>query len=369
VLLARVFREALGAERAGGAAIGKQQGVTWPGGQGSVGRVVASLRERYSRHMAARAASILAFLVPALIASESRAAGAETIIRTSELITAFEQEDHRLAWALGGCGEVQVHNLRTRSTQTVSRLRCDGIEHHSGVDGLSLAGRRALWRTVFDFPCTNFVGDVYTATTSSPQRRIDVHTYCAGIAADGDGGTLVFSRTELFGGGATYRVDREGRRERLRDVPDTRKLAAAAGRIALVPRRGGPTVEIRDAATGTLISALTPSGPPQGIALASRRAAVLVRNDDGSKRIEWYGLDGGLLGGVDVSDRAYGLDMAGRRVVFLVRRTVRVLDTATGDRQIVARPRREPVGPSIEGRRVAWAENSNGRGRVKAVVL
>jgi hypothetical protein len=292
---------------------------------------------------------------------------AATIIRTNHPIRLFAQDRRRLAWAFT-CAEVQIHNPRTGTTKTLSQLRC-GDRQFVDVDGLALAGRRVLWRTLFDVPCGNFDGRVYTATTSSAQRRIDTHTFCSAFTADGDGGTLVYSRADLGGGGRTYRVTESGERVRLPGVAPTRKLATSEGRLALVPRRGGNSVEIRDATSGALLTSFTPSDKVLSLALGTTRAAVLLTDAADARRIEWYDLSGTLVGSANVRADARRLDMAGPRVVYRTRRTIRLLDIRTEERTVIARPASSPIGLSIEGRRVAWAQNRMGEGRIKRVIV
>jgi hypothetical protein len=319
--------------------------------------------------MPLRQAALLGALATALVAGFDEAA-ASTLIRTPHPIAHLAQDGRRVAWALACGGEVQIHNLRTGETRTVSKLHCgdDGVPF---VDGLALGGRRALWRALFDFPCANFIGKVYTATPSSAQRRFETHTFCATFMADGDGGTLIYSRTDPFGfgDGHTYRVTKSGKRMRLPGVAPTRRLAASEGRLALLPLGGGNSVEIRDGTTGALLSSFTPTDKVRSLALGATRAAVLLRDAVGARRIEWYDLNGTLLGSANVRDDARGLDMAGPRVVYRTGRIIRLLDIRSEEQTVVARPARKPIDLSIERRRVAWAQNKAGEGRIKRVIV
>jgi hypothetical protein len=67
------------------------------------------------------------------------------------------------------------------------------------------------------------------------------------------------------------------------------------------------------------------------------------------------------------------LSASGDRLVYAVSRTIRVLDLRTGRTSRAAVAAATPVGLSLSGRRVAWAENlrrgSFFRGRVRAVTL
>ena len=106
------------------------------------------------------------------------------------------------------------------------------------------------------------------------------------------------------------------------------------------------------------------------MALSWGRAAVLVTSGAG-KRIDRFDADTGMLLGTRAvpARTAAELDIAGRRIVFRSGRTIYVMDAVTGATRVLARRRVTPVGLSIEGKRVAWAENVSGRGRMQAVVF
>jgi hypothetical protein len=58
---------------------------------------------------------------------------------------------------------------------------------------------------------------------------------------------------------------------------------------------------------------------------------------------------------------------AGRNVVYAAHRAIRRLDARTGAVSTLATARRAPVGLTIEGRRVVWAENVRGGARIRTV--
>ena len=91
-------------------------------------------------------------------------------------------------------------------------------------------------------------------------------------------------------------------------------------------------------------------------AYASRRAFYGARHGD-------------PLGSVPVPSSADDLSMAGRRIVFRTGRGIWLLDTRTKRTSRLATAAALPVGLSIEGRRVAWAENLRSRARIRAVFL
>ena len=111
-------------------------------------------------------------------------------------------------------------------------------------------------------------------------------------------------------------------------------------------------------------------GTPIAVALGADYASAIVRTGN-SARLEVHNLaTGDLRGSVTLRGRAGpDLSAAERRVVYSIGRTIYVLDAGTLKRARVAVAAAPPVGLSIEGRRVAWAENARGRGWVKALVL
>jgi hypothetical protein len=55
--------------------------------------------------------------------------------------------------------------------------------------------------------------------------------------------------------------------------------------------------------------------------------------------------------------------------VFSTGRTIRLLDSRTRATSVLATAGSRPIGLSVSGRRVAWAENIRGRGRIRALTL
>ena len=81
--------------------------------------------------------------------------------------------------------------------------------------------------------------------------------------------------------------------------------------------------------------------------------------------IERYSPDGTLLARDPVPPGTVSkLTMSTYGLVYRVGRSIRVRG-----RGEVARAVAMPIGLSIEGRRIAWAENVNGRGRIRALTL
>jgi Tol biopolymer transport system component len=148
--------------------------------------------------------------------------------------------------------------------------------------------------------------------------------------------------------------------------PGIRLLSPGTGKarkIAPVPRS---SIEIRDTGTGRLVKRFTILGYAEAAALGSDYVALLTDHDPGM-RVELYNLDGRLRASVAVPRSVRSISAAGRTIVFATSRLIRRLDARKGVVTTLVTPRREPVGVSIEGRRVVWAENGRSGARIRAV--
>jgi Tol biopolymer transport system component len=118
-------------------------------------------------------------------------------------------------------------------------------------------------------------------------------------------------------------------------------------------------VEIRDARSGRLFRRFTVAGHARAAALGVDYVALLVHHDPGV-RIELYSLNGTRRRAVAVPSSVRSLSAAGRTVVFAAGTAIRRLDARTGTVTTLATTRWTPVGLTIEGRRVVWAEYARG---------
>ena len=129
-------------------------------------------------------------------------------------------------------------------------------------------------------------------------------------------------------------------------------------------------IEVRDAATGTLVASLEPQGTPVAIALTPHLLATLEQTPSGLQ-LSWYDLETNALNGsvaVPKTTRPK-LSASDRLIVFEVGRSIRGLSPATKQVSTLAQAASATVGLSVEGNRVAWAENINGRGRIRALTV
>jgi hypothetical protein len=142
-------------------------------------------------------------------------------------------------------------------------------------------------------------------------------------------------------------------------VADGRPLASAS-----VP------VEVRNTLTGALMTSVTPRTAPTAIALSGSALALLGRSRT-RLVLDWYEVKTGKpLGSLRLPKGAAATISIGDHViVFRVGRSIRSVSIDTKHVAKVATAAATPVGLSVAGDRVAWAENVDGRGRIRAVTL
>lgn len=162
------------------------------------------------------------------------------------------------------------------------------------------------------------------------------------------GNTIAFERGELYSIGA----DGAG------EAPLTRTQPVEALTEGGVYRVG----------TGAAVAKVKTTGSVRAVGLSASLVALLVQGFFG-ERIELFNSHtGASLGGVAVDPAtAEELSVAGRHVIFHTGRQIELLDASTRAVTRIATASAKPIGLSIEGSRVAWAENLRGRARIRAV--
>ena len=351
---------------------------------------------------------VLAALLPA--AAARPAPGPVSLVVTPHPILAFAQDGQRLAWIeqtdrsceAGRGFRVEVRGLgATTSNMPAGSCSLAGQR-------IALAGSAVLWTHLW--PGMSFYTGVWTVSPGGrpPALVGDADTnyavvldgagdggYIAAIA--GDGTTLVFSvidlsygtcdpvesQCELDASGGLVRVD-NGRTRAIAGSGGAVALSVASPYVAAVPvaastfsdpvgsgnRVSTPTattITIRNAFTGRLVSSFDPAGTPREIALTRTRVAVLV---DRSRTIRVEIRDAPtaeLLRSVAVPRRTRGISASGNTIVFAASRDIYALDMTTSRVAHLIRAGAAPVGLSIDGRRIAWAENAHGRGTIRAL--
>jgi hypothetical protein len=183
-------------------------------------------------------------------------------------------------------------------------------------------------------------------------------------------------------GGGIYRL--VGRKAPLpiRNAPPAVAVAASGTDVAYVPANetaaadGHPLasatapVEVRDILTGSLVMSVSPGSTPVAVGLSTAVLAVLGRSA-GNLVLDWYDVStGSTLGELRLPrDASPALSVSDSAIVFRVGRSIRAVAVNGARIRTVARASGTPVGLSIAGNRIAWAENVGGRGRIRAVTL
>jgi hypothetical protein len=129
-------------------------------------------------------------------------------------------------------------------------------------------------------------------------------------------------------------------------------------------------IEVIDTTTGAPVASVPPDGIAEAIALSAHVLAALERSPLGLS-LAWYdSASGKPLGSVSVpAETSPELSTTDRVAVFRVGRSIRSVDLTTGRVRILAQAAAVPVGLSVEGGRVAWAENLASGGRIRALYL
>jgi hypothetical protein len=362
--------------------------------------------DRAATHNVTRGASLLAVAVLVLgipLAGRTTATRAKphTLVVAHGQIYAFAQDTSTIAWIDSGY-RVHVNRLGAQRGSVIGSA-LHGGGHKAKTYPLALAGIRALWTS---YDRGNFLYTyVYTGSPTLAEREIAElvympddgpgGTYLSGVA--GDGATLALGTTgqhcdddyncrRIDVDGAVRRVNTDARD--IPGIPPSVMLATSSSRIALVPAKtprfypdlGPPRaaeyapVQVFDLA-GHLISSVVPPGTPRAIALSWPKLAVLFEFVDGSRQIQLYDARtggywttreyGGVFTKVPVTVKRVAVGPLG--AVYAVGGKIYLLRQQKP--QFVWRASGTPIGLSIEGRRIAWAVNLKGRGRIVALTL
>ena len=343
--------------------------------------------------------AMIAFAFSLVVASQA-SASAVTVARSSFPIVAFAHDGNWVAWQTRPCsGGSAPHPLRLRSLATGAHASVAVSPFCAPT--LALGGDRALWRNV---DRVDGAGDarMLTAAASDPAQRAVDSFFQFELngetvrAASGDGGTLVYSRFAfhddagclsqpvtchvVITGGVTYRVV-NNHKVTIPGAPGAVMLSAAGSRVALVPivvgsvyrrqLKAGTPVEVRDVATGAVISSFSPVGKIRGISLNGSLVAVLVQAADKSQRIELYDAATGVLAHSSrvAPDVRATIDMSAAGILFAHGRTLRLLSRTGGSARTIAALRTAPFRYSIENRTVVWAINMPGHSFIRRLIV
>ncbi len=326
---------------------------------------------------------------------------------TGEPVYALAQDGHLMAWLASGGGKCNgVHVSGLDGLRTVPQPSAESMTCHWNLSEnqpqLALAARASavLWTlhedgaSPFDYVLTGRIG--------GPEQRVDrlAHTedgiglWLGGVA--GAGRTLAYSFVDveyvdklscLAGGSCGRQISdggiqlvSEGEADPLPGAGPALELAAAAGRLAYVQasrvRHGAPAangsapIEVVSATTGAAVSDVQPDGVPLAIALSPRVLAVLTyrnRHD----RISWYDpRNGTMVGSIRLLHRAAPqLAASNRVVVYRIGRWLRGIAVDSGRIRKLAHTSGVLAGLSLQGNRLAWAEDNGGTGRIRTLTV
>jgi len=331
-------------------------------------------------------------------------------------IAAFAQDGSMMTWFTpggNGCNIVQVGSFSNGlelvlPAQAKKNVTCRFVRNRREPVGLAVAAKvgRVVWTLPLASPLQlDYLLGAGVKPAEQPERRYHelAHTprgvgqWLGGVA--GDGTTLAYATTTvdfadeagcLAGtspctlirtGGGVYRL---GGRTPIVHVPHTRPavaLAVSGDAIAYIPAGGiagngrprasaAVPIEVVRAADGSRISSVVPRGVPLAVALSPHLLATLERTPLGL-RLAWYDrASGNPLGSIPVPQGTTpSLSASDRWIVFRYGRSIRAVSVSTSRLRFLARAAATPVGLSVQGNRVAWAENLRGGTRIRALYV
>jgi hypothetical protein len=324
-----------------------------------------------------------------------------TLVSSRQPIVAFAQDGGRLAWITRssgsrGCGsQLRILTLRTGRTVSVSRTGwCNG----GSAWGLELGGDRALWITDGDYSNSLAWNSFRTASASDRHATvIDRASFCRnageqpGPSIAGGAGSVIFY---------TEHADDYG------ECQDQAVKGVVAGKAVSVFTPSGPGRTIGLAKTkdrlalikygfdygagteldltwielhssdGSLLLRFQTHGQPRDVALAADLVAVLTASGYKESLRVFDARTGKpravvrrtarFIGGI--LDDIRGIAASGHWVAFSTSTKIFLLDTATKVVTSVTTAKR-PLGLSISGQRLAWAEAAAHGSRIRAVTL
>lgn len=349
-----------------------------------------------------------------LVAVAAPAAGAtpKTLVSLSgTTIVGFAQNGPFYAWFVKGgrrCNTIHIRSLINPLSAVVPNVDAHNVTctWQIGNNPIPLAidtNANTLWTLSESTPLQyDYLIGAGALPANKSERRLQqlAHTskgaglWLGGIA--GSGNTLAYAVTSvdykdeagclagtdtcdmMIVSGGVYRLD--GWHPKLVYDRAAIALAASQNTIAIVPtdsvtKNGQPVagadlpIIVVNAKTGAQISSFSPQGTPVAIALSAHVLATIERTPIGT-RIAWYNpLTGSAIGSAPVATAAAPeLTVSDKYVVFRIGRSIRSIDIATGQIRTLARAAATPIGLSLVGTRLAWAEDlKNGTARVRAL--
>lgn len=329
------------------------------------------------------------------------------------VIAAFAQDGQDIAWVGShptGCNTVHLQSLQfpvgyDLPSQNTQNVTCHFTWSKRQPVELALAGGHALWSLPQDSPLSlDYLLGAGLEQEERTERRFlevthnarGVGQWLGGVAGRGD--TLAYAVTSvdwddeagcLAGTGPCTLTKTGGGvfvvRGRLpKQVPHTHaavEIATAGGDIAYVPTgrlqkdgRPRPTADVPiaivDAVSGQHVASVVPQGVPLAIAMSSQVLATLERTPIGL-RLAWYdATTGHARGSIPVPKRTSAwLTASDQLIVFRVGRSIRGVSVASHRSRLLTTAAATPIGLSLDGGRLAWAEDLKGGSRIRAIYV
>ena len=366
-------------------------------------------------------------LAASIVHSATRAGQVETLYTSPahHTIAAFAQDGGLVAWfAPSGkpCNAVWVWQLGSGKQSLPAQgpgyhnVTCNWQVPPSSPVGLAVAannGFPALLWTLHESAAQALKFDyVLGATVTDPSERrfqeVAHGSHGAGLwltGVAGSGSTLVYSDTQVAykdqvnclstpnvpgacdlkvvaGGGGIYRIVGRKTPMPIRGTRAAVAIAVSGDDVAFVPAVGTSSsdghplaspnvpVEVWNAQDDTRVASVFPRGTPLAISLSGDTLALLG-SYAGQLVLTWYSMPSGKEAGTLTLPplTAPAISAGDGAIVFRVGRTIRWVDETTKRVHTVAKAAGTPIGLSIAGQRIAWAENVGGRGRIQAFTL
>jgi hypothetical protein len=329
-------------------------------------------------------------------------------LATTGKVYAFAQDGVAIGW-IGADAKIRVRLLTRGKTWVVGKVL---DQDRAAIATVALAGTRALW--AWDNGGNDYGTALMTGAPGRPAagagglqggyRGFGDGERFTGIA--GDGKTLAYGWVSeecvdqpygicdlcnplgscplsVTGGGVTpVALPAPRQRPVFANIPPPAFFALSGELVAAAAARSpAPEGEaaLQTAENGSItvydsknapITSIAPHGTVRALALCQSELAVLMKRANGGNAIERYDPRSGRRIAVTqaLSTTAPELGVSSSGVVYRVGGKIYLFARHAAPR-LVWQAKAKPIGLSIEGRRIAWAVNLKGRGRIVALTL
>jgi hypothetical protein len=356
------------------------------------------MRSQLMARLAWIAFAALSFVL-ALGSAPPAVAATRHALFTAPNITNLMPGGGRIAWIqarpTGSCYSVWVRGDKRRVRHNLTGCRSLAFAANATAELLGTAATRVFWT---EQSLGNSERDfaTFTAGAVGSTRRIDQFTFFCGANGCGCGHvgrlpglgailgsdylypTLTYDGdpTDCVGGGGMILTGGSMRRgtatghATIGSSPGASLVAAAMGRFAELPLVPGgpaqPAIEVRTAATGTLVRTISTGGLVEQLSM-SREGVVAQVGAGGTNTLRRYNpKTGALIRSLSVRSTAVLINASGARALYRVGpNAIRTFNLKTGRTHALATIR-NPFDIRLDGRLVAWIGS---RDRVMGIML